>query len=483
MSSPERVRIAPSPTGEMHLGTVRTAIFCWLLARKTGGQFLVRIEDTDRNRFVEGSAERILEALAWLGLEADEGAYLKDGAYAERGPHAPYTQSQNLPMYQEIAQQLLGLGHAYRCFATAEELEQMRSEQQARGELPRYDRRYRTLSREESDARAAAGEPFVIRQALPLDREVVVNDRIRGELRFHTRDLDDHVLLKSDGFPTYHLASVVDDHRMEITTVIRGEEWLPSLPKNVLLYEALDWEAPAFAHVPVILGQDKSKLSKRHGARPTLDYRGMGYLPDALVNTLVFLGWSPGTEQEFFTRDELIASFSMERVNPAPAVFDAQRLDYVNGWYIRHLPLSELAQEVASRLRVDASDERVLRVSQATQERLKRLDEIPEVCGWALTAPFIDNQLREIVTPKKRTWEEVRQLLLEVIEVLQAVDSWTPENLEAALRSLVSEDRKTGDVFWPVRAAVTGLPASPGAFESLWVLGKEESLVRLRNLL
>ncbi len=483
MSSPERVRIAPSPTGEMHLGTVRTAIFCWLLARKTGGQFLVRIEDTDRNRFVEGSAERILEALAWLGLEADEGAYLKDGAYAEKGPHGPYTQSQNLPMYQEIAQQLLDGGHAYRCFATAEELEQMRSEQQARGELPRYDRRYRTLPCEESDARAAAGESFVIRQALPLDREVVVHDRIRGELRFNTRDLDDHVLLKSDGFPTYHLASVVDDHRMEITTVIRGEEWLPSLPKNALLYEALGWEAPAFAHVPVILGQDKSKLSKRHGARPTLDYRGMGYLPDALVNTLVFLGWSPGTEQEFFTRDELIASFSMERVNPAPAVFDAQRLDYVNGWYIRHLPLSELAHEVANRLRVDVSDERVLRVTQATQERLKRLDEIPEVCGWAVTAPLVNDELRGIVTPKKRAWEEVRQILVEVTEVLEAVDSWTAESLETALRSLVSEERKTGDVFWPVRAAVTGLPASPGAFESLWVLGKEESLVRLRNLL
>lgn len=467
----------------MHLGTVRTAIFCWLLARKTGGQFLVRIEDTDRNRFVEGSRERILEVLEWLGMEADEGACLKDGVYAEKGEHGPYTQSENLAMYQEVAGKLLESGHAYRCFATAEELEQMRSEQQARGELPRYDRRYRALSKEESDARAAAGEPFVIRQALPLDREVVAYDRIRGELRFNTKDLDDHVLLKSDGFPTYHLASVVDDNRMQITTVIRGEEWISSLPKNLLLYEALGWQAPAFAHVSVILGPDKSKLSKRHGAAPALDYRGMGYLPDALINALAFLGWSPGTEQEFFTRDELIQAFSLERVNPAPSVFDAQRLEYVNGWYIRHLEPQVLQQYVADALKVDVSDERVARVTFATQERLKRLDEISEVCGWAFVAPQVNDALRSLATPKKRTWDEAREVLRLVAGVLEPLEPWTQESLEHALRGLVTEERKAGDVFWPVRAAVTGLPASPGAFESLWVLGKTESLARLRNLL
>lgn len=487
-----RVRYAPSPTGELHIGSLRTVIYNWLVARQTSGSFILRIEDTDQNRFVEGSMERQLQDLYWMGLEPDEGVVLgEDGKVTEKGPFGPYIQSKRLDIYKKYADQLLEEGRAYRCFATAEELNEMRKAQEARGEIPRYDRRFRDLPKEESDARAAKGDSFVIRQALPLDQEIKVNDIIRGELVFHTKDLDDHVLLKSDGFPTYQLASVVDDHLMEITTVIRGEEWISSTPKNVLLYQAFGWEAPEYAHLPVILGPDgRHKLSKRDGSVSVAEYRSKGYLPDALFNMLSFVGWSPGTEEEFLTRDELIRRFELSRVQKGAAKFDFDRLDFVNGWYIRHLPVGEVAAAILPYLQQAAIPAEpgnfLLSVAATIQERLKHFDEAPELTRFFFVRPTVDQALKELIVPKKGEYATTIDILKAVTDYLENLgeDAWTIDALEEHLRLFIGMgNHQTGAVLWPIRAALTGLPASPGAFEMLHVLGREESLARLHAVI
>ena len=487
-----RVRYAPSPTGELHLGSLRTVIFDWLYARQNKGVFIMRVEDTDQARVVEGSLKRQLYDLAWMGLTPDEGVYLNEqGEVGQKGDKGPYIQSERLPMYAHYAAKLLEDGHAYRCFATAEELDKMREEQQARGEIPKYDRRFRDLPKEESDKRAKAGEPFVIRHALPLDREVKGRDVIRGEMVFNTNDLDDYVLMKSDGFPTYQLASVVDDHLMEITHVIRGEEWIPSLPKNLLLYEAFGWKAPSFAHVPVILGPDgRHKLSKRDGSVNVAEYRDKGYLPDALFNMLTFLGWSPGTEEEFFTRDEFIRRFDLTRVQKAPAKFSFERLDYVNGWYIRQLSVGELATMlllVLQKAGVPAEPGNyLLAVTASVQERLKHLDEAPEFTRYFFVRPDVNTELLELIIPKKGDLESTRKILKLAVDYLEKIpcEEWTVDVLDERLRLFIGMGEYSNmAVLWPIRAALTGVSASPGAFEMLHVLGKDESLARLRAVI
>lgn len=485
-----RVRYAPSPTGELHLGSLRTVIFDWLVARQTkDGAFLMRVEDTDQARLVEGALERQLKDMAWMGLVPDEGVYLDErGKVAQRGKLGPYIQSERLEIYRKYANELIEKGEAYRCFATAEELEKMRSEQQSRNEPPHYDRRYRDLPKKESERRCDAGEPFVVRHALPLDREVKAHDIIRGELTFNTKDLDDYVLLKSDGFPTYQLANVVDDHLMEISHVIRGEEWIPSLPKNVLLYEAFGWQPPQFAHVPVILGPDgRHKLSKRDGDVNVDQYRARGYLPDALFNMLSFLGWSPGTEEEFFTRDELVRRFDLTRVQKAPAKFDFDRLDYVNGWYIRKMTVGELASAIMPFMLADGLPVEhgsfLLAVTASIQERLKHLDEAPELARFYYNRPKVDGGLQELIIPKKSDLAATTEVLRKVTDYLETIpkNDWTTEQLEERLRLFIAMGEYSNMlVLWPIRAALTGLSASPGAFEVLAVLGKDESVHRLK---
>ncbi|HIE03586.1 MAG TPA: glutamate--tRNA ligase, partial [Candidatus Latescibacteria bacterium] len=322
-----RVRFAPSPTGRLHVGSAHTALFNWLFARHHGGAFVLRIEDTDRSRVVEGALEDILEGLRWLGLDWDEG---------------PYFQSERVEIYRRHADVLLERGWAYRCFCSPERLERMRREQQARGEPPKYDRRCRDLPPDEVKGRVEAGEPNVIRLKVPLEGETKFVDLIRGEIVFRNSELDDLILLKSDGFPTYHLASVVDDHLMGITHVLRAEEWISSTPKHVLLYEAFGWEPPNFAHLPLILGPDKSKLSKRHGATALLDYRDKGYLPEAMANFLALLGWSPGDGREKLSGEEMIEEFSLEGMGKRGSVFDETKLEWLNGLCIRELPPEQL---------------------------------------------------------------------------------------------------------------------------------------------
>src|SRR5438309_10197017 len=335
VNSTVRVRYAPSPTGALHLGGARTALFNYLYARGQGGQFLLRIEDTDRARFKPGSQEQIEEGLRWLGLTWDE---------------TPLIQSERKAIYQKAAAGLIASGAAYRCFCTPQRLEQMRAEQRARHEPERYDRRCRAIPREESDRRAAAGERFVVRQAMPTGGTTTLQDLVMGTVTFRNDTLDDHVLLKSDGFPTYHLAFAVDDHEMRISHIIRGDGWLPSAPTHLLLFQAFNWLPPAFADVPLALGPHKQPLAKRHGAKDVLEYREAGYLPEAVDNFIAFLGWSPGTDQDLFTMEQLIAAFDLTKIQASPAVANLERLDWLNGQFIRRLSPDELAARIAPKM-------------------------------------------------------------------------------------------------------------------------------------
>ena len=336
MTTPVRVRYAPSPTGEPHVGNVRTAIFNWLFARHHGGSFIIRVEDTDRGRMIEGSTEGLLDALRWLGLEWDEGPDVG-------GDYGPYYQSQRLDLYRQVIDRLLDAGSAYTCYCSPERLAEIRKEQSSRKQTSGYDRRCRDLSEGERRSADSDGTAAVVRFKMPLDGVTELDDIVRGRVSFENHLIDDFVALKSDGFPTYHLANVVDDHHMEISHVLRADEWLPSAPRHLQLYRALDWEPPRFAHLPIILAPDRSKLSKRHGATSILEYRRMGYLPEAMVNFLSLLGWSLDDKTDLIATQELVGSFRLDRVGRAGAVFNTDKLEWMNGAYIRKLTADQLA--------------------------------------------------------------------------------------------------------------------------------------------
>ena len=480
-----RVRYAPSPTGIPHVGNIRTALFDWLLARRHGGKFILRIEDTDRARRVEGAYEAILESLRWLGLDWDEGPEVG-------GPFAPYIQSQRLESYRSAAAELLDRGNAYRCYCSAERLEQLRAQQQAAKLPPGYDRRCRALTAAEREADDAAGTPSVVRFATPTEGTTTVEDHIRGAITVENRTLDDFVLLKSDGYPTYHLAHVVDDHAMEITHVLRGDEWVPSAPRHLLLYQAFGWMPPAFAHLTLLLGPDKAKLSKRHGAASVLEYREMGYLPDAMVNFLALLGWSLDDHTEIISRKQLVANFSLDRVVKSPAVFDRDKLDWMNGVYIRQAAPEQWADLLYQRLERDLPPavprplDRALiaRVAPLVQERIRRLDEAAPMLAFFFVAPGARD---EVVLLGKRFRDEpdrAREVLREADAALGSVPDWTASTLEPALRGLAErQGLKAGDLFMLLRVAVTGQAVTPPLLESMEILGREESMRRIGELL
>ena len=480
---PVRVRYAPSPTGDPHVGNIRTALFAWLLARRTGGAFLLRIEDTDQARTVPGATERIMEALRWLGLDWDEGPEVG-------GPHAPYVQSERQAMgiYQEAADRLLAEGKAYRCYCTPDRLDEMRKAQQARKEPPRYDRQCRDLTPDEQVAAAEANPSPVVRFAMPLEGRLTVRDVIRGEVEFDLALLDDFVILKSDAFPTYHLAHIVDDHAMQITHVLRAEEWLPSLPRHQKLYEALGYDMPVMAHLPLILGPDRSKLSKRHGARATLELRDDGYLPDALVNFLALLGWSLDDHSDVIARESLIANFGLERVASSPAVFDIQKLDWFNGMYMRAMTLEDLADELLPILDKGLPDDAqrpidrdyLLSVLPLEQERLKHLTKAPEVLAFF----FVDQPKYKPmkIIQKGMVRDDTREAMTRALAVAKATEPWDAATLESAYRALAEElDIKTGQLFGAIRVAITGGEAAPPLFDTMAVLGKERVLKRLTS--
>ncbi len=471
-----RVRYGPSPTGEPHVGNIRTALFDWLLARRFGGQFIVRIEDTDQSRAVEGAEQIILDALTWLGLDWDEGP-------DKGGPFAPYRQSERLPMYVEAAQRLIDDGKAYRCGCTSERLDALRKSQQKAKLPPGYDRHCRDLS-------ISADEPHVVRLAMPNDGDTIVNDYLRSEVSFQNALLDDHVLLKRDGFPTYHLASVVDDHHMEITHVIRGEEWLSSAPRHVQTYDALGWDEPVWVHIPIIRGPDKGKLSKRHGATSIRQYAEEGFLPEALLNFLALLGWSKDETTTIMSRDEVAEAFDLDGLGLSSAMFDIDRLREMNARYIRDLEPADFLRRGRPYLeaRVEQSIdnealERLLPIATAIQERVKLLPEFADYTDFFFTDGPLDYANAELMgrAYKNKPWAALESVEA-TLKTLRALDesAWTTPGLESTLRDLAAErGEKPGALFTPIRVAATGKRIAPPLFETLETLGQELTVERL----
>ncbi|MFO8101980.1 MAG: glutamate--tRNA ligase [Dehalococcoidia bacterium] len=476
-----RVRFAPSPTGYPHIGNIRTALFNWLFARHSGGTFILRIEDTDQSRKVEGALEIILNSLKWLGLDWDEGPEVG-------GPCGPYFQSQRLDLYQQYARQLLETGNAYKCYCSSERLEQMRQQMVERKESVRsYDRHCRDLTPEQQAEYESQGIKPVIRFKVPLEGRTTFHDLVRGDITFEHSELDDLVLLKSDGYPTYHLANIVDDHFMQISHIMRADEWLSSTPRHVLLYESLGWEPPLFAHLPMILGPDKSKLSKRHGATAITEFEEQGYLPRAMLNFMALLGWSLDDKTEIFSPDELIEYFTIERISKTAAVFNHEKLHWMNGLYIRQMSTEELLKHIMPFLEsaLPASVPRPIpedytrQIIPLIQERINTFK---EVAGYA-DFFFLGDELEydpSLLIAKKMDKESTLKALKAGLERLGSLEEWNHDSLESSLRSLAEEmGLKAGQLFSPLRAACTGRTASPGLFETMSVLGREKCLKRI----
>lgn len=486
-----RVRFPPSPTGLLHVGGGRTALFNWLFAygqmRREGkrSEFVIRIEDTDRTRFVPGATEGIIDILNWFGLSWDEGP-------DKGGPYGPYVQSERLDLYQKAAEELVGLGKAYRCFCTPERLEQVREGQRARNEPPGYDRHCRRLSQSEIDAKLAEGGRHVVRFAMPFEGETRVLDLIRGEMVFQNGKLEDLVLMKSDGYPTYHLANVVDDHHMRITHIMRGDEWIPTAPLHIQLYAAFGWEAPVLAHMPLILAPGGGKLSKRHGATAMEEFRTQGYLPEALMNYLALLGWSFDGQTEIFSKEDLLEKFTLERVSPSPATFDYAKLRWFNQQYINHvLTVEDLAGRIVPFLvqagLVDTEttvpgSETYARVEQVTallKDRIETLGDAPDLMKFFFVED-VDPYEAELLIPKKKTAAEALRALEAAKAAIDGIALADEEAVEAALRARAEElGLKPGEMFMPVRVAATGRTMSPGLFGTLRVIGDEKVRERI----
>lgn len=485
-----RTRFAPSPTGFLHLGGVRTLLFSWLLARRNNGKFLYRIEDTDRTRLVPESVRSMMEDFAWLGLDIDEGPTTEDlqragygweGVTGFRGGEYPYIASLRRERYREVAEILIRGGFAYRCDCSSEKLEAEREEQMARGETTGYSGFCRNRN-------LPADAPHVVRFLIPEGQSVTFEDAIRGPITWDPVILRDMVILKTDGFPTYHLGATVDDHDMRITHALRGEEWISTTPLHLLIYRALEWKPPVIAHLPVILGNDGKKLSKRHGATFCKTYREEGYLPGALLNYLLLQGWSPGegSDKEIFTREEMIADFSLDRVKAAPAVFSFEKLNWMNGVYMRQTPDDELAKLTKPFLTdagLQVDDTRLREIMPYVRERMvvSLKDALPFV--EFLFVDRVNPNLTELVN-NKTSLEEVSKVLKAAMDALKKVSPYTPANIEAELRGLATTLGVSNKViFMTVRIAVTGKKATPPLFESLAILGQDRTVARLVDAL
>lgn len=478
-----RVRFAPSPTGYLHIGGARTAIYDWLMARNTGGKFILRIEDTDRNRFVPDSLTDIMTSLRWLGLEWDEGP-------ESGGEFGPYFQSERLDIYQKYADQLVAEGKAYYCYCSPERLQEVRREQEVTKQKIGYDRRCRDLPDSERRELEAASPRRVLRFKTPLEGTTVVHDAVRGDCSFDNSTLEDLVLIKSDGYPTYHFANIIDDHLMKITHVLRGDEWISSSPIHVLLYQAFGWVPPVFSHLSIFLAPDGGKLSKRHGATSVKEYREQGYLPEALFNFLLLLGWNPGTDRELFSMADAAKEFTLERVNAAPVKFSTDKLVWFNGLYIRTLAPEDLAArclpfiQKAGLLPDPCPDERLEYLKSLiplVQERLRLLSDAPGQLDIFLLED-IPVPEKNVLIPKKMDAETSLKILSAVKENLEQCGDFSAQGIEASLREMAGRLNLTdGQLFMPVRAAISGRSVTPGIFESLSALGRERSIKRISS--
>lgn len=474
-----RTRIAPSPTGDAHIGTIYQALINYSFAKKHKGDFIVRIEDTDRQRYVKGSEDKLFNDLEWFGLEPDES--LKHG-----GKYGPYKQSERLDIYRKYARELVLKGHAYTCFCSQSRIDDVRKKMQAEGRPPKYDRHCLKISQKEIERNLREKSPHVIRMRIPENRKIIVKDGIRGDIEFESSILDDQVLLKSDGFPTYHLAVVVDDRLMEITHIVRGEEWISSAPKHVLLYEFFGWEMPKMFHTPIIRNPDGSKLSKRHGHSSTSWFKKQGYLPEAILNFISLFGWSHPEEKEIFDLKEFIKLFNLKDLSPVGPKFDLEKLDWMNGIYIRGLSVGKLIE------RLKEFDEEINKLEAGSlklvvplvQERIKTLSEFKKITDFFFKEDLEvnDGDLGKMVLKYSKDGDTATDIISDVYDVLSANKNWEKDKLEKGLRKLVEEKGwKPKQVFMTIRIAISGKEATPPLFDTLEVLGREKTLTRLEK--
>ncbi len=473
-------RFPPSPTGFLHVGSLRTALYNYLLARKHGGKFMIRVEDTDRERLVEGAVEGLIRVLEVMGLDYDEGPIVVDGKLSEKGEHGPYTQSARLDIYRRYVDILINAGHAYYCFCSKERLESVRTQQQLAKLPTKYDRTCCKRSDADVGSKLESGEAHVIRMRIP-EGKTTFHDEIRGSISIDHNEIDDQVLMKSDGFPTYHLAVVVDDHLMGVTHVVRGEEWISSVPKHIMLYQWFQFPLPVYAHLPLILNADKSKLSKRQGDVAVEDYLKKGYLPEALINFVALLGFNPTGDREIYSKQELTEAFDLQKINKSGAVFDITKLNWMNAQYIKHLSHEQLVHACrAFVLQNTIDDELLSKIVFVERGRMERLDEIN-----ARIQPYLHLAVYEpsIVVWKKSDVDDAKIQLEGLLELIRGLADDVMESLvliEGAIKEYIeSKHLQNGNVLWPLRSALSGCVQSASPFELLWVLGKAESLARI----
>lgn len=470
-----RVRFAPSPTGYLHVGGLRTALYNYLFARKHGGAMILRIEDTDRTRLVENATEKLIDSLKWAGVEYDEGPHVG-------GDFGPYVQSERLAIYQKYVAELIGSGHAYYAFDTQDEIAVMR-ESKTDSFDTKYDRKVMknqfTLGAEKTQELLDGGAEYVVRLKVPENQEVRFQDLIRGDVSVNTNDIDDQILLKSDGFPTYHLANVVDDYTMSITHVIRGEEWLPSTPKHVLLYNFFGWQTPQFAHLPLLLNHDKSKLSKRQGSVAVEDFRDKGYLRDAFVNFIALLGWNPTADREIYAIEELIDLFNLEKVNKGGAVFDTAKLDWMQQQYLKDLPAETLGimleTELSKQGFKSADSTTTAAIAHLFRERVIFVSEIPTFASYMFADEYsIDEEYLA------KHWNlETRNLVVPLIEIYSNLESFTHDEIAAVTKDYSkTSNKKMGEIIHPLRLILTGKPNGAGMFDTMQLINKKRCMKR-----
>ncbi|MFH1565686.1 MAG: glutamate--tRNA ligase [bacterium] len=475
-----RTRMAPSPTGEYHIGHIRTLLFNYALAKKMKGKFIIRIEDTDRNRFVKGATERILNVIKAYGLSWDEGPDIG-------GSYGPYVQSERLEIYKKYALELIDKGFAYYCFCSEEKLNEIRKKSAQEHKIPKYDRHCRKMSLEEAKERAKK-EPFVIRLKVPDNEVIEYTDLVMGKISINSDNLDDQILIKSDGYPTYHLAVVVDDHLMQISHVIRGSEWISSTPKHILLYKYFGWEMPQTGHITVFLDPSgEGKMSKRKGSVSAQSFLDNGFLPEAMLNFLALLGWSPKEGKEIFTLEEFIKNFDISDINKSNPIFDINKLKYFNGYYIRKLTNDELYNRlVVFDPSFEKLDKEMLKkVVSLEKERLKTLGEFKDLTNFFFSDITSIEEIKNILIPKGRSLKEISEHLNSLIDVFSNIQPWDFNNLEKLEKSLKEKAVKLNwrviDVFLPIRVAVTGSLVSPPLFETIEILGKEKTVERIKR--
>ncbi len=472
-----RTRFAPSPTGYMHIGNLRTALYTYLLAKKNGGKFILRIEDTDRERYVEGAVDVIYKTLRDCGLNWDEGPDVG-------GEYGPYVQSERMGMFKEYAEKLVENGHAYRCFCTKERLEELSAVQKASNISPMYDRHCRNLSKEETDANLAAGVPYVIRQAIPTDGSTTFHDEIYGDITVENSILDDQVLIKQDGMPTYNFANVVDDHTMAITHVVRGNEYLSSAPKYELLYKAFGWESPTYVHVEHIMKDAHHKLAKRDGDASFQDLLDKGYMTEAILNYILLLGWAPKGEKEIFSLNEMIEEFDLDGISKSPAIFDPQKLKAINAHYVRALPAEEFAKIAVPYIRQTCKrgDIDMELLCNVLQPRAELFTDIPEQVDFIDSLPEYDIALYN--NKKMKTNAETSlDALKKILPVLEGLENFTQESVHDELFRLIEQESvKNGVILFPLRVALSGKQFTPGGgVELAVILGKQDSIARIKK--